>query len=127
MSKTVSSAPELGQAILHKEDVIIVEGDISRGVFSIVSIGPVVWTVGLSLLSVAVASSIALASGVGAPAGTAGMVACTPGLIATFGSVGTAVAAIEIAVAGGGVAALTSLRKYKAEQCADGSVMLTKR
>ena len=33
MSKTVSSATELGQAILHKEDVIIVEGDISRGVF----------------------------------------------------------------------------------------------
>ena len=127
MSMTVSTSSELGKAIDRGENRIIVKGSLGDAVLAIEAIGPVAWVIAFGSLTVAVAGVIATVGtgGAGAPAGVAFEGLAAPGLIATFGSVGTITTAIGIAVAGGGVGTLSTMRKYRAKR-ENGNVVLTR-
>lgn len=127
MSRTVSTSSELGKAIDRGENRIIVKGALGDVVLAIEAIGPVAWVIAFGSLTVAVVGVLATVGtgGTGTPAGIALESIAAPGLIATFGSVGTATTAICIAVAGGGVGTLTTMRKYRAKR-ENGNVVLTR-
>lgn len=128
MSTTVSTAKELGTAISNNENQIIIEGRLGDAVITINAVGPVAWAVAIGAVGVAVAGVVVTAgtAGAGAPVGAVSEAFALPTLIATLGSASTATTAIGIAAAGGGVGALTSMRKYKAKR-EGGKVVLTKR
>lgn len=128
MSMTVSTSSELGKAIERGENRIIVKGSLGNAVLVIEAIGPVAWVIAIGSVTVAVAGVLATVGtgGAGAPAGAALEGVAAPGLIATFGSIGTATTAIGIAVAGGGVGTLSTMRKYRATR-ENGNVVLTRR
>ena len=128
MSMTVSTSSELGKAIDRGENRIIVKGSLGNAVLVIEAIGPVAWVIAFGSLTIAVAGVLATVGtgGTGAPAGAALEGVAAPGLIATFGSIGTATTAIGIAVAGGGVGTLSTMRKYRATH-EKGNVVLTRR
>ncbi|HRU98831.1 MAG TPA: hypothetical protein P5092_15535 [Ruminococcus sp.] len=127
MSTTVSTSSELGKAIDRGENRIIVKGSLGDAVWAIEAIGPVAWVIAFGSLTVAVVGVIATVGtgGAGTPAGIALESIAAPGLITTFGSVGAVTTAIGIAVAGGGVGTLTTLRKYRAKR-ENGNVVLTR-
>lgn len=118
MNTTVSTTEELAKAIDRGENKIIVTGTLGEAVITIEAIGPVAWAVAIGAVGVAVASIITTVGtgGVGAPAGVVMKCFTTPVLVTTFGSTGTVTTAVSIAVAGGGVGTLTTLRKYKAKR-----------
>lgn len=127
MTTTVSTAQELGKAISNGENKIIVTGSLGSAVITIEAIGPVAWVVAIGAIGVAVAGAMTTvgSGGAAAPVGIVMEGISAPGLIATFGSVSTVTTAISIAVAGGGVGTLTSLRKYKAKR-ENGKVVLSR-
>ena len=128
MSTTVSTAKELGTALSNNENKIVIEGSLGDAVITINAIGPVAWAVAIGAIGVAIAGIVITAgtAGVGAPVGVASEALATPALIATLGSASTATTAIGIAAAGGGVGALSSMRRYKARR-EGGNVVLTRR
>ena len=119
MNTTVSTASELGKAIKNNENRIIVKGSLGDAVISIEAVGPVAWAVAIGAIGVAIA-------GVVVPAGAVMEGVAVPALVGTLGSIGTSTAAIGIAIAGGGIGTLTSMRKYKARR-ENGNVVLTRR
>lgn len=128
MSTTVSTVKELGTAISNNENNIIIEGKLGNAVIKINAVGPVAWSIAIGAIGVAVAGIVVTGGtgGPGAPVGVASEIVAAPVLVTTLGSASTATTAIGIAVAGGGVGVLTSMRKYKAKR--EGSkVVLTKR
>ena len=128
MSMTVNTSSELGKAIDRGENRIIVKSSLGDAVLVIEAIGPVAWVIAAGAIAVAIAGVVTTVGtgGAGAPAGAALECIATPGLIATFGSVGTAATAIGIAVAGGGIGTLSTMRKYRAMR-ENGNVVLTRR
>lgn len=128
MSTTVSTASELGQAIRRHEDEIVIEGRLGNAAVAIRAVGPVAWGIAIGAIGVAIAGVAMTAGtgGAGAPAGVVSEAFAIPVLVTTFGSVSTTTAAIGIAVAGGGVGVLTSMRNYNVKRKND-KVILTKR
>ena len=128
MSTTVSTASELGRAVSNNESKIVVTGSLGKAVIAIEAVGPVAWAIAIGAIGVAVAGVITTVGtgGVGTPAGIVMECAAAPALVATLGSTATVSAAIGIAVAGGGVGTLTTLRKYRATRN-DGNVVLTRK
>lgn len=128
MSTTVSTASELGQAIRRHEDEIVIEGRLGNTAVAIRAVGPVAWGIAIGAIGVAIAGVAMTAGtgGAGAPAGVVSEAFAIPVLVTTFGSVSTTTAAIGIAVAGGGVGVLTSMRNYNVKRKND-KVILTKR
>ena len=128
MTPIVSTPQELGKAVSNGKNKIIVSGSLGSAVITIEAIGPVAWVVAIGSLGVAVAGAMATAGtgGAAAPAGVVMEGIAAPALITTFGSLSTVTTAIGIAVAGGGVGTLTTLRKYKAKR-KNGKVVLYKR
>lgn len=110
MDARVTSAKELGEALKAGADTIEIEGDLSKRVLRIKATGKVAWGIAIGAIVVAVVAILAAPAGGGVPALASAFTA--PAAAAVLG-VPTTVAAISIAVAAGGVAALNSLRKYK--------------
>ena len=128
MGTTVSTPVELGQAIKHKESEIIITGKLGDAVIVIQAVGPVSWLIASGAIVVAIAGVAATVGtgGAGAPVSAVMEAAAAPALIGAFGSIGVSTTAIGIALAGGGVGTLSTLRKYKAEK-KRGNVYLFRR
>ena len=128
MSKKVRTAKELGKAILNNESTIIIEGNIGDITLTLQAVGPVAWAVAIGAIGVALSGVLITigTGGSGAPAGVIANACAAPVLITSLGSVSTATTAVNIALAGGGVGVLSTLRKYNAKRD-NGDVVLTKR
>ena len=108
MSVTVSTAKELGEAIKQAKDEIILEGDIKRHTLRIRATGKAAWIIAFGAIGVAV-TAVIVTTGSG---GTA-----APAFGGGAGGISAVTAAIGIAVAAGGVGALTTFRqKYRLEK-----------
>lgn len=123
--EVVNNAAGLAKAVNDAVDEIVIEGTYGDLVIKIKATGSVAWGVAIAAIGIAVGALLA------AP-GTAGTsaIAAAPsfGLVAaSLGGGGVAVGAISIAVAAGGVGALTRLRDYEVQKLADGRVLLKKR
>lgn len=114
MTRKVKTEKELGEALKSKEDEIEIEGDLARKVIRIRATGKVAWVLAFGGIGLAVVSVYATIGTGGASAA----VTSVSGLVAGGASIGilggsTTTTAISIAIAAGGVAALTRLRNYK--------------
>lgn len=121
---TVDNEKDLGHALKNGEDTIEIEGDLIRKVFRIKATNKVAWAVAIGAIAVSVVAILA------APA-TFGIsnsvhVLTAPIVITSLGVPATA-AAISIAVAGGGVAVLNKLRKYKVIEKTDKRLLISKK
>lgn len=128
MATTVSTPVELGKAIKGEENEIVITGKLGDAVIAIQAVGPVSWVIASGAVVVAIAGVVAAAGtgGAGAPVSAVMEAAAAPALIGSFGSVSVSAVAIGIALAGGGVGALSTLRRYKAEK-KHGNVYLVRR
>jgi hypothetical protein len=119
-----STPKELGEALRSNESTIEIEGDLVKKVIRIRATGNVAWAVALVALVGAVGLAIAAI-----PTGGATLVAeagFVPAAAAVLGGP-AAIAAISIAVAAGGVGALTKVRQYKEVKRSDGLLVLERR
>lgn len=108
----MNSAKELGQAIKRRESKICVEGDLAKKVLKIHATGPVAWAVCIGALGVAITATIMVM--VPDPAEPLELAAAGISLGCASAVLGSAAAtAVGIGVAAGGIAGLTSLRKYE--------------
>lgn len=112
----VSNEEELGNALKDDQDTIEIEGDLKKKVIRIKATGKVAWVIALGVVAVGI---YALKS-----KKPAAPIVAT-GAVAILGYRAT-VAAISIAVAGGGVTVLTKLRNYNLTENGD-VVILTKK
>ncbi len=133
MPVTVSTAKELGEAIKHEKDEIILEGDIKRHTLRIRATGKVAWVIAFGAIGVAVTAVIVTAGsgGTAAPATIPATVAAYSLSAVALGGgaagISAVTAAIGIAVAAGGVGALTTLRrKYRIEKTGNVTKLIRK-
>ena len=123
---SVSDEKDLGKRIKNGEDSIVVEGDLAKKVVRIKATGKVAWAIAIGGIGVAVTAFLSTpASG---PAGPAvGLMEVAPISIA-LGGPSIAAAAFSIAVAGGGIGVLTSLKnKYNVEKISKEKIVLHKK
>ncbi|MDR2199483.1 MAG: hypothetical protein LBR53_08535 [Deltaproteobacteria bacterium] len=120
---TVKDEKELGEALKNGADYIIVEGDLANKVIRIKASGNVAWVIAIGAIAVVAVAMIASIP-TGGTSGVVGVAALAPA-VAVLGS-GPAMAAVLIAVAGGGVGVLNSLRGYSLEKISAGRVILRK-
>ena len=120
----MTDAKDLASAIKHEQSTIEVEGDLAKHVIRIKVTGPVAWGVCIAAITVAVASIVAAPE----TAGTSSFIGlpAMAGATATLG-MGTTIAAVTIAVAGGGVGILNKLRDYDMEKISDDKVILIRK
>lgn len=125
----VTTAKQLGEAIKSNENTIEIEGDLAKKVFRIKATGTVAWAVAIGALSVAVTAAIMIPAtgGVSTPVSSALVATMAPTAAVALGGTGVASIAGGIAIAGGGVAALNKLRKYKMEKLPNNSIRLLKK
>lgn len=116
----IRSEKELGEALSRGQDTIEIEGSLQEKVLRIKATGKVAWAVAIGAIAIAVAVLIA-SGGTGAPA--SGIVG--GGAVAVLG-LPTAISAVSIAVAAGGVGSLNSLRSYSVISNNNGSLILKK-
>lgn len=116
MPITARTTEELGKALKTQPDEIIIEGDAKTKTIRIRAIGKVAWVVAFGAIAVAV-TGIIVTAGSGGAAAPATISIGGPAFIVAGGAAGgisVVTSAISIAVAAGGVGALTTLRKkYK--------------
>lgn len=117
---TIRTEKELGEALRSEQDTIEIEGDLKSKVLKIKATGKVAWVVAVGAIGVAVV--VTLGTG-GAAAPVSGVVGI--GAVSVLG-LPTALSAVGIAVAAGGVRALNSLRKYKIVSISDGKLVLSR-
>ena len=116
---------ELGEALKREEDTITIEGDLVKKVIKIHGTGKPAWGLAIGAIGVAVVSVVATA-GTSTPAtGSAALI--SGGAAATVLGVPTAVSAVSIAVAAGGVGALNKLRDYNLTKINDNKVILKRK
>ena len=123
-SVAIKTEKELGEALKRGQNRIEIEGDLTRKVVRIKATGKVAWAIAFGAIAVAVIAALAVAPSGGASAA----VSCAMAPVAV-GVLGPSVAssAIAVAIAAGGVGALSSLRKYSMEKREDGKVILSKK
>lgn len=112
---------ELGKALKRKDSEIVIEGDLSKKVIRIKATGAVAW--GVCIAAIAVAVIIILSSPVAAPVSIPAMIPTLGTATAVLG-IDATTAALGIAVAGGGVGVLNTLRDYRLEKISDQKVIL---
>ncbi|EDM65436.1 hypothetical protein PE36_09026 [Moritella sp. PE36] len=119
----VYTEEELGEAIKNEEDTIEIEGSLKDKTIKIRATGNVAWAIAIGGIGIAVyAAIVAIPTG-----GTSGVVGIVAAPVAV-GILGGAVTytAIGVAIAAGGVGALTKLRSYK-EVSRDSNTLILKR
>lgn len=120
----VRSAEELAEALKKEEDTIEIEGDLSKKVVRIRATGKIAWVIAIAAIAIAVYSILTM------PA--TGGTSIASGLVANSAAVGilgfsVTTAAISIAVAGGGIGILTTLRGYKEVSRTENTLVLKKK
>lgn len=124
----MTTEKELGEALKNNYDTIEVEGDLSKKVLKIKATGKVAWGVCIGCIVVAVSMMVVTLGSGGTAAPVAGpTTAVTLGAAASVWGLPTAITATGIALAGGGVAALKKLRKYRIEKISDTRIVLHKK
>ena len=111
----VRTEAELGEALKNKEDVIEIEGDLANKTFKIRAVGSVAWVIAIGAISIAVYGAIATVGtgGASAPVTATAAFGVAPVAVAAMGGSAVTYTAISVAIAAGGVGALTALRRYK--------------
>lgn len=132
-SQIVKTSKELGQAIKNGVDTIVIEGDLAKTTFKIKATGKVAWAVAIGAVGIAAYSAIHITTSTATNLNMGKNIAFTGGAVGTTTAItilGTATtwSAISIAVAAGGVGALTSLRnKYKIASKDSDKLILVKK
>ena len=103
----ITNEADLGKALKNDQDTIEIEGDLKKKVLKIKATGTVSWVIAIGVIAIAV--TVVLTTG-GAGAPVSGVVGV--GAVSVLG-LPTAISAVSIAVAAGGVGALNSLRNYE--------------
>ena len=100
----------------------------SRKVLKIKAVGNYAWAICVAAIGVAVVCGVVTITSAGTAAAPSAFVA-TPAVatVASFLGVPTAISAIGIAIAGGGVGALNKLRGYRVEKVSNEKVILHKK
>lgn len=124
MTVKVRTEKDLGDALKRNEDCIEITGDLAKKTIKIRATGNVAWTIAIAAVGVAVYGVVALPVTGGASAAVSGLAA--PAAVGILGGAVT-LSAISIAVAAGGIGALTSLRKYKEVSRTGNSLILKRR
>jgi len=117
----VKTEEELGEALKEEPDTIEVEGDLKNKVFRIKATGKVAWAIAIASIGIAVAILMST-GGVGAPVSSF----IGAGAVSILG-LPTAISAVSIAVAGGGVGALNTLRKYEITESRGNKLVLRRK
>jgi len=107
----VKTAKELGKAIKKGEDIIEIEGDLVKKVVRIRATGKIAWAIAISAIGVVVYSILAAPETAGTSI-TLNFMAI-PTTVGILGGISVTEVAIFIAVAGGSVGTLNTLRGYK--------------
>ena len=124
MSKTVFTEKELGEELKNDPDEIIIEGDLKNKVIKIKATGKVAWAVCAGCFAIAIPLAI-VAVGTG---GTSAVVSASFLVPATAVlGISTVISVITIGVAGGGLAVLNNLRKYKIKPLDSSKILLSKK
>lgn len=114
MSDSISNEKDLGNALKQEKEQIIIEGNLKDKVIKIKATGLVAWAVAIGSIGIAVVAVIMTAgSGGTASPTTAPLFIISGGAAATILGAPTAISAVLIGVAAGGVGALNKLRKYE--------------
>ncbi len=114
----IDNEDDLGRAINGNCDSIEIEGDLVKKVLKIKATGKVAWAVAIGGIGIAVAVFVST-GGTGAPASWI----IGGGAVAVLG-LPTAISAVSIALAAGGVGSLNKLRRYKVVEKSDSRVVL---
>lgn len=121
MDNPISTEEELGYALKNSADTIVIEGDLVKKVVRIRATGKTAWIIAAGAIGVAITMTV-VSGGTSAPASF---------LIGSsaIGILGlpTAIAAVLIGLAAGGIAALNRLRGYKEITRSEGRVVLKKK
>lgn len=119
---------DLGRKIKEGQDYIEVEGDLANKVIRIKATGKVAWGVCAAGLTVAIGALIVTLTSAGTsapvtvPTSFVGL-----GTSAAVLGAGTASSAAMIGAAGGGIATLNKLRKYRIEKISEDKIILHKK
>lgn len=124
----VKNEDELGKALKNDVDVIEVEYDLKNKVLKIKGIGDIAWAICIGAIAVAVTGILVTMATAGTTAPVNALIA-TPALAGAVGILGAPATstAVSIAVAGGGVASLNKLRRYKVKKISGDKIQLIRR
>lgn len=124
----MTTEKELGEALKRGEDTIEVEMDLGRKIVIIKAVGKGAWAICVAAIGVAVTCGVVAITSAGTAAAPSAFVATLAvATVASFLGVPTAISAIGIAIAGGGVGALNKLRGYRVEKVSNEKVILHKK
>lgn len=125
----VTSAKELGEALKRGDDSIEIEDDLQKPVVRIKATGKGVWAVCVVGISVTIAG-VAVAVGSGGTGSAPAALISTPAMASAVAILGapTAIVALSIALAGGGVGVLNHLMKdYDIKRISDEKIILRRK
>lgn len=125
-SAMAKTAKELGEALKRGDDSIEIEGNLKEHVIKVKATGKGVWAVCIAGISVAVAGATVAVGTVGTASAPAALIS-TPAMTSTVAILGapTAIMALSVALAGGGVGALNHLMKdYDVEKISNEKLIL---
>ena len=124
----MTTEKELGEALKRGDSTIVVEFELANKVIRIKATEKGVWALCVTAIGVAVVFGVVTISTAGTATVPSAFIA-TPAIATVSGFLGmpTAISAIGIAMAGGGVGALNKLRGYQLEKVADEKVILHKK
>ena len=120
----VTTEKELGKALKRNEEIIEITRDLAKKTIRLRATGNVAWAIAFAAIGIAVYGVIAAPATGGSSGIFAGFTA--PAAVGILGGAAS-YSAIAIAVAAGGVGALTSLRKYKEISRTSSSVILKRK
>ncbi|EHK9018668.1 hypothetical protein K0W38_004425 [Vibrio vulnificus] len=122
--KKVTTEKELGEALKNEESTIEITGDLAKKTIKLRATGNVAWAIAIGAIAIAAYGIIAAVPSGGSGALVSGIAA--PAAVGVLGGAVT-YSAIAIAVAAGGVGALTALRGYKEVSRTENSITLKRR
>lgn len=124
MARRVKTAEELGEALKNGEDTIEIEGSLKDTTLRIRATGKVAWAIAIAAIGIAVYAALAaIPTGGTTAVATVGFASAAAGIL----GLSVTTSAIAIAVAAGGVGALTSLRNYKEVERTDNLLILKRK
>ncbi|KAB7661283.1 hypothetical protein [Plesiomonas shigelloides] len=122
--KKITTEKELGEALKNEENTIEITGDLAKKTIKLRATGNVAWAIAIGAIGFAVYGIIVAVPSGGSGAVLSGIAA--PAAVGILGGAAT-YSAIAIAVAAGGVGALTTLRGYSEVSRTENSIILKRR
>lgn len=124
----MTTEKELGEALKRGESTIEVEFDLQNKVLKIKALEKGAWAICVAAIGVAVVCGVVTISTAGTATVPSAFVAAPAVVtVSSFLGMPTAISAIGIAIAGGGVGALNKLRGYRVEKVSDEKIILHKK